>query len=93
MRGDWNRPQRWASEHHHDIGGGNAAALGHELGLARMLEADPVELLFGDRPRDNLLRPSQIGEPNGDLERIEGTMGSGDARMTRRIRVAGVELD
>ena len=51
MRGDRDGPQRRAGEHHHDVAGRNAAALGDELGLAGMLEADRVELLLGDRAR------------------------------------------
>ena len=43
--------KRRAGEHHHDIAGRHAAALGHEFGLAGVLEANRVELLLGQRAR------------------------------------------
>ena len=51
MRRDRDRPKRRAGEHHHDVAGRHAAALGDEFGLAGVLEANRVELLFGNRAR------------------------------------------
>jgi hypothetical protein len=58
-----------------------------------MLEADRVELFFGDRPCDNRHGGAGAGKPNGELERIQGTMSSRHAGMAGRIRMAGVKLD
>ena len=79
--GHRNGAQRRAGEHHHHVPGRNAAALGDELGLAGMLEADGVELLLGDRAGDDRRRGAGPGKADRELERVERAMRAGDAGM------------
>ena len=50
---------------------GDAAALGDELGLAGMDEADRVELRLRHRPGDEAGGGARPGEPDRELERVE----------------------
>ncbi len=93
VRRHGDRSKRRSGEHHHDIAGGNSAALGDEFGLTRVLEADRIELLLGDRPGDDGDRGPRPGEPDRELERIERTMGAGHARMAGQVRLGGGELN
>ena len=50
---------------------GDAAALGDELGLAGMDEADRVELRLGDRPGDQRRGGARAGQADREFERVE----------------------
>ena len=50
---------------------GDAAALGDELGLAGMGEADRVELRLGDRAGDERRGGARAGQPDREFERVE----------------------
>ena len=91
VRRDRDGAQRRTGEHHHDIAGRNPAALGDELGLAGMLEADGVELLLGHRAGDDCGGRAGARKPDGELQRIERAMRAGDARMPRHVRLGRSE--
>ena len=74
MGGDRDRPQRRPGQHHHDIARRDPAALGDELGLAGMLEADRVELLLRHGAGDHCRSRARAREPDRDFERIERAM-------------------
>ena len=60
-----------AHQHHRHQLARNAAALGDELGLARMDEADRVKLGLGDGARDEPRGGAGAGQPHRELERVE----------------------
>ena len=89
-----HRAQRRAGKHHRDIAGRNAAALGDELGLAGMLEADAVKLLLRHRAGDHRRSRARAGEPDGKFERSRAS----NARRRRSggpgmIGLGGRKLD
>ena len=55
---------------------GDAAALGDELGLARMDEADRVELGLGDGAGDEARGGAGAGQADGEFERVERVAGA-----------------
>ena len=65
--------------------GDDAAALGDELGLAGMLEADRVELLLGDRAGDHRRGRARARKADRELERVERAMRAGDARVAGNV--------
>ena len=93
MRGHRDRPQRWAGKHHDDIAGGNAAALGDELGLAGMLEADSVQLFLRNWTSHHRGRRAGAGQTDGQLQRIERAVRARDTRMAGNITRGGGKLD
>ena len=99
--GDRDHPQRRPGEHHRDQVAGDAAALGDELGLAGMGEADRVELRLGDRAGDQRRRrrPSGSARPRAPARRascarLRGRAGPARTSvsvLTRRIGQRVVE--
>ncbi len=72
---------------------GDAAALGDELGLAGMDEADRVELRLRDRAGDEAGGGSRPGEPDRQLERVEGVAGAVEGRLAGGDGAAAGHLD
>ena len=62
---------------------GDAAALGDELGLAGMGEADRVELGLGDRAGDQRRGGARAGQADRELERVERVARAFQRRLRR----------
>ena len=79
-------------QHHRDQVAGDAAALGDELGLAGMGEADRIELRLGDRPGDERRGGAGAGQPDRELERVERVARAVAGRAGRATSVASATL-
>jgi len=87
------RRQRWTGKHHHDVARSDSAALSHKLGLARVLEADGVELFLGYRPGDDRSGRAGASETDGKLQSVERAMGSGYTGVTGQVLFGRRNLD
>ncbi len=83
MRGDADRAQRRAGEHHRDVAGRDAAALGDEFGLSRMGEAGGVERGLGDGAGDDRRDRVLAREADRDLEAGDRAARAGHIGLAR----------
>ena len=86
MDGDRDGPQAGTGEHHNGIGRGNPAAFGDKFGLARIVEADVIQLRLGYRPGHYTAGKAVARQSDGNFQAVEG------AARTSQIGIAGRDL-
>ena len=89
MGGDRHHPQARPGQHHRDQLARNAAALGDELGLAGMGEADRVEPALRHRAGDEPRSRAHLGEADRELQRVERVARLGEAGAAQGERGIG----
>ena len=93
MDGDRDGAEAGSGEHHHGVYRRNAAAFCDELGLARIVEADIVELRLGYRTGDNAAGKTVARQPNRNLEAVECATRAGKIRISRGDLARIIDLD